>query len=220
MVTLSDTFITNSFLFAYLALFGLTLITFIEALKTSNMRIRHILNLETSVSLIAGFVYSIFYDMLSHNRLKLEKVTEYRYMDWAITTPMLLLVFMLFLNFENKVEVHFTRYIIVIIFNYIMLTAGYLGETKQIKKNKGGIIGFIAYFTMIAIIWYYFIHNKPYILHNIILFVIFTSVWALYGVAYYLNTKPKNIMYNGLDVISKAMFGIFIWLYYGHVVSF
>ena len=44
------------------------------------------------------------------------------------------------------------------------------------------------------------------------IYAAFTVVWFLYGVAYLLNTTYKNIVYNFLDVISKAGFGILIWL--------
>lgn len=217
---ITDNLIEKSFLFSYLALFGLTLITFIEALKTENMRIRHILNLETSVSLVAGFVYGIFYDMLQKKTLQLDKVTEFRYMDWAITTPMLLLVLLLFLNFDNRREVHFSVYFTVLLLNYTMLIAGFLGETKTIDKNKAGAVGFIAYFAMITFIWYLFIHNNPRNSKNNLVFTVFTILWSFYGIAYYTDVKTKNLMYNTLDVMSKAMFGILIWLYYGKVISF
>ena len=212
--------VTQTFLFSYLVLFGLTIITFIEALKTSQPRLRHMLNLETSVSLIAGFVYSIFYDMLKKGNIELEQITVYRYMDWCITTPMLLLVLLTFLNFDNKRDIHMTVYIYIVILNYTMLISGYLGETGRMEKRRAGIVGFIAFAIMLAIIYFVFLHEAPFFLNNYILFCVFSIVWSMYGVAYYLDTVSKNIMYNFLDVIAKAIFGVFIWLYYGNVVVF
>lgn len=212
--------VTQTFLFSYLVLFGLTIITFIEALKTSQPRLRHMLNLETSVSLIAGFVYSIFYDMLKKGNIELEQITVYRYMDWCITTPMLLLVLLMFLNFDNKRDIHMTVYIYIVILNYTMLISGYLGETGRMEKRRAGIVGFIAFAIMLAIIYFVFLHEAPFFLNNYILFCVFSIVWSMYGVAYYLDTVSKNIMYNFLDVIAKAIFGVFIWLYYGNVVVF
>jgi len=181
------------------------------------------LNLETSVSLIAGFVYGIFYTQLENNKLNLEEVTQYRYMDWAITTPMLLLVLLLFLNYKSKRNVHFLFYLVIVALDYVMLTAGYLGETKQANPKITGAVGFIAFGLMISLIYCTTLYGSVESVESvvgIIVFAVFTLVWGLYGVAFYLEVHAKNIMYNTLDVISKAMFGIFIWLYYGRVVVF
>ena len=43
-------------------------------------------------------------------------------------------------------------------------------------------------------------------------FWIFTAVWFLYGIAFLLSLKAKNITYNFLDLVSKAGFGIFLWI--------
>ena len=37
------------------------------------------------------------------------------------------------------------------------------------------------------------------------------GVWALYGVAAALPDAPKNISYNGLDLVSKNAFGVARW---------
>jgi hypothetical protein len=35
-----------------------------------------------------------------------------------------------------------------------------------------------------------------------------------------LDEEEKNIAYNVLDIISKAVFGVVLWMYFGHVLSF
>ena len=90
----------ESFTVCYLVLFGTAAITFIEALRNSNVHARHILNLETAVSLTAGVVYGMFITMVDREDFDLKKVTYYRYVDWSITTPMLLLVLLLFITFN------------------------------------------------------------------------------------------------------------------------
>ena len=35
-----------------------------------------------------------------------------------------------------------------------------------------------------------------------------------------LDEEDKNIMYNILDVFSKAIFGVGLWLFYGKVLKF
>ena len=51
-------------------------------------------------------------------------------------------------------------------------------------------------------------------------FVIFSIIWTGYGVAYLLDEEEKNIAYNILDVTSKAIFGVVLWMYFGRVLSF
>jgi hypothetical protein len=34
------------------------------------------------------------------------------------------------------------------------------------------------------------------------------------------DEETKNTFYNILDVISKALFGIVLWLYFGHILDF
>ena len=214
----TDATVRDSFMFSYIFLSGLTLITFIEAIRTTNMKIRNILNLETTVSLVATLVYSIFIDKINQNKLQLKDVTKYRYYDWAITTPMLILVLLIFFNFAEQDPLKLSTYLIVLYFNYAMLLSGYLGETKQISKPAGSTIGFIAFAAMIWIIYVNCITPTSSFVDQTLL-VAFTFVWTLYGVAYWLPVRQKNILYNGLDVIAKCFFGLFMWAYYSDIFT-
>ncbi len=209
-------FVKETFLFSCVFLFGTTLITFIEAMKTKSENARHILNIETAVSLIAGYVYSIFLTMVNDKNFDLKNITKIRYMDWAITTPFLLLALTLFFTYYKKKNPSLSQFLIVIFFNYLMLIFGYLGETQQIAKNTGGILGFIAFIAMLFFLWNYFVKHDDF-RHQKTIFFVFAGIWTLYGVAYYLSDEDKNIMYNFLDVISKSGFGLFMWLYFGKV---
>ena len=53
-------YIKMSFTITYILLLTTALITFIEAMRTNIPVIRHIFNLETSISLVASYFYSIF----------------------------------------------------------------------------------------------------------------------------------------------------------------
>ena len=211
--------VKNSFRLSCLVLVASSFITLIEALKTENKKARHILNLETAVSLVASYVYSIFTGMADKEDFSLKSVTAYRYMDWLITTPMLLLALLLFTTYLNKDELHLTRYLIVLFFNFGMLLFGYLGEIGKISRTLSLIVGSLFYIALILFIWFYYIHGKN-ILTQKIVFLVFIVVWALYGVAFTLDEKTKNITYNFLDIISKVFFGLFMWVYYGGVMVF
>ena len=217
---ISDQTVKDSFFLSYIFLFGLTLITFIEAIGTKDVKIRHIMNLETAVSLVAGYVYSILLDRINSktNPLDLKDVTNIRYMDWIVTTPMLLLVILLFFNYNTNEPIYISVYILIILINYAMLLSGYLGETKQLEKKKACAMGFIFFILLITIIYLNFMKNPSHV--ESILYIIFVIVWSLYGVAFLLDVNAKNIMYNILDIISKVFFGIFMWIYYGNVFHY
>ena len=45
------------------------------------------------------------------------------------------------------------------------------------------------------------------------LFFTMYAIWSLYGVAAALDDVPKNVVYNGLDVVSKNFYGLFLYVY-------
>ena len=208
----------ESFTVCYLILFGTAAITFIEAIRNNNVHARHILNLETAVSLTAGFVYGIFRNMTDSPDFNLKQVIHYRYIDWAITTPMLLLILLLFINFHSKTKVHIGTFVLIVALDYIMLWFGYMGERELMNKRIAQTIGFAAFALMLVVIYNCsFKNNKNKA--ALILFIIFAIVWAMYGVAAELDDRNKNLMYNALDVISKVFFGLGLWGYYGGVIG-
>ena len=151
----------------------------------------------------------------------LKEIVSLRYVDWAITTPMLLLVLLLFLTFHSSVPLSLTLYVSVVGLNYIMLMFGYMGEKGTMDKRKAQTVGFIAFGAMLFVIYYYFIYGKSQtILYPPrILFIIFAIVWCMYGVAAEFEDYSKNMMYNGLDIISKVFFGLGLWIYYGGITE-
>jgi hypothetical protein len=94
---------------------------------------------------------------------------------------------------------------------------GYLGEKKRMNRNIACILGFIALFAMMVIIYKQFIENKYHFI-NSVMFYVFVVVWFGYGVAYLFNKENKNIANNILDLISKAFVGIGMWIYYIKVI--
>jgi hypothetical protein len=53
-------YVKFSFVITYILLLTTGAITFIEAMRTNLPHVRHILNLETCISIVAGYFYSIF----------------------------------------------------------------------------------------------------------------------------------------------------------------
>lgn len=211
-----------SFMITYILLLTTATITFIEALRTENPLIRHIFNLETCISLVASYFYSVFvtqFDAFEKEKKPIDwaNMTKTRYIDWAITTPLMLLVLCAFLANESKTTLHLSTMTIIVLLNYVMLYLGYLGETGAIDRMTACIGGFVPFAGLYYLIYNTFIvsgesFNKYFLLP---LYLIF---WAGYGFVYLLGESYKNIAMNVLDCISKCLIGIALWLYYTDII--
>lgn len=216
MLTISNkNVVHSSFYITYAFLMTTATITFIESIRTKNEKVRHILNLETCISVVATFFYGKFVSMLEHDsQVDYKKINNTRYLDWAITTPIMLLVLVLALLYNsNSGSLNFFSFLFILLLNYGMLGFGYLGETNILDKNTSNGIGFLFFAGM-----YYFIYSK-YLkgksnFSNNVLFYSFLFLWALYGVVYFMNDLEKNVWFNILDLFSKCFVGIFFWAYF------
>lgn len=211
-----------SFMVTYILLLTTGTICFIEALRTNSAMIRHIFNLETCISIVAGYFYYLFIEKLKeyelkHQRINWHEMNEIRYLDWAITTPMMLIVLCAALAYNIKSVVHISIISLVIILNYAMLYFGYLGETNTIDKCPAAGASFIAFFLMYIVIFYHFIKPK-YNLPNYVFYSLYFVVWTTYGIVYFLEEETKNICLNLLDVISKCFIGLGLWFYYTKII--
>jgi len=208
----------DSFYITYVLLLTTGTITLIEALRTKVRMVQHIMNLETCISVVAGYFYSVFHEKVKKMKeINWKEMTRLRYIDWAITTPMMLLVLSLVLSFNTKTPIKLHWFILTVFFNYVMLYTGYLGESGQLERITASILGFIALFLTYGLIFmnYMLKYNRD----NTVLFSIFTVVWSMYGVAYYFEEMQKNIAYNYLDLISKCLVGIGLWIYYVKIIK-
>jgi len=130
------------FSITYIFLITTSVITFIEALRSPIPQVRHILNLETCISVIAGYFYGLFIEQINKTKnnnqskkelvkdkninsvddLPLEKINNMRYSDWVITTPFMLLALSMLLGYENKKQVKIYPLLLTLAFNFAMLT--------------------------------------------------------------------------------------------------
>lgn len=207
---LNDTFFTT-----YVILFGYTAITLIEAIRTPSVNARHIMNIETTVSLVAGLVYGVFLEMSKKPDFNLKEVVPIRYLDWMVTTPLILLALVVFYNNPSS-SVDYKTFSVIIVLNWLMLLAGYLGEQGKIPLVYGLVGGFAFFFAMLT---YMFMTILP-VGSSCVVFCIFAAIWTGYGIAYMMDEEEKNISYNILDAIAKALFGVVLWLYVGKVLHF
>jgi len=205
----------DTFMVSYLILFGYTCITLIEAIRTPSPYIRHIMNVETTVSLVAGLVYGMFIEQYKKPDFDLKQIMPLRYLDWMITTPLILLGIILVYN-QTRGLINWKTFLGIVVLNWGMLYSGYLGETGQADRWASLAIGFLFFAGVLCLLWTATVGKGQ----SMSVFWIFAVIWSLYGVAYALDEETKNISYNILDVISKALFGMVLWMYYGKVIAF
>jgi hypothetical protein len=98
-----------------------------------------------------------------------------------------------------------------------MLYAGYLGEIGTLDKIIASIIGFIALLFTFGTIFVNYVLPKPSFDNNI-LFGMYVVIWSMYGVAYHLEEENKNNIMNYLDLTSKCLVGIGLWIYYVKII--
>jgi len=144
----------------------------------------------------------------------IETMAIARYYDWAITTPLMLISLSSYLIYKRGeisqwgilevIQKYKSQVIRIVVFNAIMLAAGYLGEIGVIPREYALIIGSVGFIATFMIIY------KEMGGAGSSLFNIVAVVWGLYAVAYMLPNVEKNVMYNGLDLISKNLFAIIL----------
>ena len=215
-------YVKFSFTMTYILLLTTATITVIEALRTKTPVVRHVLNLETCISIVAGYFYSIFVaqiDKYSFEKKEIDwsEITKTRYIDWFLSTPMMLLVLCVVLGNESGQAVRLPVILTIVALNYGMLYLGYLGETFVISRWVSMISGFVLFFAMFAIIFMQFVLPK-YSMANHVLFGLYLSIWSLYGVVFMFSESYKNIAMNILDLTSKCLIGLGLWAYYTQIV--
>lgn len=206
--------IKTSFYTSYALLFTTGTITFIEALRTKDPKIRHIMNIETVISIIAGYFYSKFVIMVDEANVDYNKILITRYTDWSITTPFMLLGLGLVMSYNIHIKFTLKHFVYLLLLNYAMLLFGYLGEIQKIDRKLALWGGFTLFAFLFYYIYYLFVKDKKS-LRNTIVYLIFLIVWAIYGIAFEIKSiVVKNIVYNILDIIAKCIVGIGFWAYF------
>ena len=205
--------VRDSFSVSYLVLFSFTIVTLIQALTTSDAVARHVLNLETAVSVVAGYFYMRFAAMAQREDFDPAETMPYRYLDWSITTPMLLLALMLYLSHAHGGRgVKWGAFLAAAALNYAMLGAGYAGESGRVDRAFAGLVSFGFFAALVAVVWSVCRCHRA-------LFYVFAVLWSLYGVVYFVrDDRIKAVAYNALDVVSKAIVGVYMWVYFGRVL--
>lgn len=167
------------------------------------------------IEFVVQIIEFIFYIWMILNFSNIKNITQFRYFDWILTTPIMLIALMAYLD-DNKPKTLY-EYVInnkdliirVVGLNLSMLILGLLGELQLINYNMAITLGFIPFLYYFKLIYDKYM-NKKVSNDKFRLFWFFFIIWTLYGVVAYLPYEQKNTAYNILDLFSKNLFGVFL----------
>ena len=188
-------------------------------IKKEDLILRDILTIELFVQTIEFIFYLYLVSLIIKNAVN-KDITSHRYGDWSITTPTMLISFLLFFKYLqnpkrgirliDSVKEEKTNIIKIVLANAAMLFFGFIAERGFINTALGVSIGFIPFFYM-----FYLLYTE-YAQFNSLAKTIFNLsfvVWGLYGAAAFLPFSPKNTMYNILDLFAKNAYGLFLYFF-------
>ena len=152
--------------------------------------------------------------------------TVFRYIDWLITVPLLMIEFYLILRAITKVSAGvFWR---LLIGTLVMLVGGYLGEANYMNTYLAFFIGMVGW---AFILYEIFLGEASRVNKEAAppqvqsafstMRWIVTIGWAIYPLGYIFgyfvydspadSSAALNIIYNLADVLNKIAFGVIIW---------
>jgi bacteriorhodopsin len=217
-----DDYVGISFWLISMALVAATAFFFLETQRVSG-KWKTSLTVSGLVTLVAAVHYFYMRDVWIDTG---STPTVYRYIDWLITVPLLMVEFFLILSAVTKVPVRiFWK---LMIGTLVMLVGGYLGEAGMMPVLPAFIIGMAG--------WAYILYEiffgeagkinaqqapesvqKAFSLMRLIV----TFGWTIYPIGYFLgyltdggpeeSMKLLNIVYNFADLLNKVAFGVIIW---------
>jgi bacteriorhodopsin len=152
--------------------------------------------------------------------------TVFRYIDWLITVPLLMIEFYLILSAITKVPAGvFWR---LMVGTFVMLIGGYLGEAGYMSVWPAFIIGMAGWAAILYEIFFgqagkINAQSAPPAVQSAFSTMrwIVTIGWAIYPIGYFFgyltgsgpeaSANALNLIYNLADVLNKIAFGLIIW---------
>jgi bacteriorhodopsin len=175
------------------------------------------------ITFIAAVHYFYMRDFWATNQAS---PTEFRYIDWILTVPLMCVEFYLILRaFGAKVGLLWK----MIFYSLVMLVAGYLGETVfRDQSPLWGFISTIGYVGILYEVWFGSAKklssnsNDPTLQKGFSALAWFVFVgWAIYPIGYMtidtgwlagvIPGESMDIIYNIGDAVNKIGFGLVIY---------
>ena len=214
----SDDFVGISFWLISMALVASTAFFFLETQRVS-AKWKTSLTVSGLVTLVAAVHYFYMREVWVGTG---ETPTVYRYIDWLITVPLLMVEFYIILRACTAVAGGvFWK---LMIGSLVMLIGGYLGEAGYMNVTLAFVIGMVG--------WIYILYEvfageaakvseeAPDSVRSAFATMrwIVTIGWAIYPIGYFMgymaggvDDNALNIIYNLADLLNKVAFGVIIW---------
>ena len=217
-----DDFVGISFWLITMALMASTVFFFLERDRVS-AKWKTSLTVSGLVTLVAAVHYLYMREVWVSTG---SSPTVFRYIDWLITVPLLMIEFFLILSAVTKVSTGvFWR---LMIGTVVMLVGGYLGEARYVSAWPAFIEGlagwaFILYEIFAGEASKINAQSAPPAVQSAFstMRLIVTIGWAIYPIGYFFgyltgsgpeaSANALNLIYNLADVLNKIAFGLIIW---------
>jgi bacteriorhodopsin len=207
----SESLTKISFRVTYFFLLFAFVISAVSSFLVNNATMRAVLIIEAVISGVAAFVYSQYFALVNAQEqnkfagwMQMEKL---RYIDWSITTPLMLCSLSLVLGMASGVDVDALFLMGIALLDWIMLYFGFLGETKKMSHSAAMFAGFIPLTVIFYLLYDKFVKVGIDRVSKMVLGV-YVTVWSLYGVVYMLDEKTKTIAFNILDCVAKPFLAL------------
>lgn len=185
-------------------------------------------SLSAMIALVAAINYYAMKDMVGMSGDIAEITafpTEYRYIDWVITTPLILAIFPILLGGRRFDASLMTRLMVA---DVLMIVFGYVGEVSINQAGGGTMLGWWCLLIATAA-WFYILYvlfaeigqamegKDPSLVNALNLLRVFVVVgWVIYPLGYLvaaLDVDPsllvmRELVYCIADVVNKVGFGV------------
>jgi bacteriorhodopsin len=197
--------------------------------------LKQLLILEFIVQIVEG----TFYVWLATSFQTIENITPYRYYDWFITTPTMLITFTIYLIYLNDLEdnkegnkneyndeidkknndINKNDDFFKILKNnstnltYIIILNAIMltfGLLNEHNILNKYVAVFCGFIPFVILFYLIYDNYAKYSKQGTTIFIYFCSIWSIYGVAALMPYHWKNIFYNILDLFAKNFFGLYL----------
>jgi hypothetical protein len=187
-------------------------------LDPKDIILKQALALENVVQFIEGSFY-LWFILFYLNNVDKTDIAKYRYYDWFLTTPTMILSAIVYFQYNNlkHQDQEFTlleflksdknKVLELFGYNFGMLAIGYLQEIGLVNIAISTFIGFGFFFMLFIQMYNYYVKQSS---ANYLIFYLMASIWSIYGIAALFKFKLKNACYNILDIFSKNFYGLFL----------
>ena len=177
--------------------------------------LKDLLKVEVSVQMVE-FIFYVWLILYSSKVTK--NVTPFRYLDWGITTPLMLITLSAFLKHDGTTTSRLSSFlsdnkgsiIKIVLLNSAMLLCGLMGELGYLSAYTATALGFIPFILNFKYIKDTFLSSSKDDKFKNAVFYWFVFFWSLYGVLATMSYTVKNTGYNILDIFAKNFFGVFL----------